>query len=157
MRPLPIIALIPGVAPHGATAEVRRHGLLGADVSAALAVEVPASASILHFSGVVAPMLPDGSYADTHAQTRAALHELDTRMRRLGLDFEDLVRVQVLLVGDPALDGRMDMAGFDAAWAEFFGTLAQPTLPARSVAQVLALSAPGCLVELLATAARARR
>jgi enamine deaminase RidA (YjgF/YER057c/UK114 family) len=41
-----------------------------------------------------------------------------------------------------------------AAYREFFGTAAQPNLPARSVMQVGALVAPGWLVEIEVTAVR---
>jgi enamine deaminase RidA (YjgF/YER057c/UK114 family) len=62
--------------------------------------------------------------------------------------------MQVFLVGDPKLDGRMDFAGFMQGYSRFFGTAAQPNLPARSTMQVAALANPGFLVEIEVTAVR---
>ena len=49
-------------------------------------------------------------------------------------------------------DERFD--GFMAAYREFFGTPAQPNLPARSVMQVAGLVLPGWRVEIEVIAAR---
>ena len=51
------------------------------------------------------------------------------------------------LVGDPAKNGEIDLAGLNKAWAEAFGTAAQPNKPARSTVQV-GLATPGPLVEI---------
>ena len=62
----------------------------------------------------------------------------------------------MFLVGDPKLDGRLDFAGFNAAYGEFFGNAQQPNKVARSVVQIAALANPLFLVEIEATAAKAK-
>ncbi|WP_372622277.1 RidA family protein [Falsiroseomonas sp.] len=156
MRAVPVIALIPTVA-RGAAEEVKRHRMPGSDLPVAMAVEVPAGATMVHLSGATPALRPDGSYGDTRTQTRGALRSLEDMLRRLGLDLGDVVRMQAFLVGDPAQDGRMDTAGFMAAYREFFGTSAQPNLPARTVVQVAGLADPRLLVEIEVSAARSRR
>jgi enamine deaminase RidA (YjgF/YER057c/UK114 family) len=59
-----------------------------------------------------------------------------------------VVSVRVFLVGDPLLDNKLDFNGLNAAYAEYFGTAAQPNKPARTAVQVVALPAPGALVEI---------
>lgn len=48
----------------------------------------------------------------------------------------------------------MDSEGFSRAYAEFFGTLSQPQLVARTRFQVVGLVNPSWLVELEAVAVR---
>ena len=72
----------------------------------------------------------------------------------MGLGMGDVVKMQVFLVGDAAHGGRMDFAGFMQGYRQFFGTPAQPKLPARSAMQVAALANPGYLVEIEVIAAR---
>jgi enamine deaminase RidA (YjgF/YER057c/UK114 family) len=79
---------------------------------------------------------------------------MEARLRRLGLEIGDVIRVRVFLAADPAHDGRMDLDGFDAAWRGFFGRTRQPGLPLRSVTPVAGLAEPGWLVEIEATAVR---
>lgn len=155
MRTVPVIALIPTVA-REAAAEVKRHRLPGSELPVAMAVEVPAGSTIVHMSGVTPPLRAEGDYGDTRAQTAAALTEIGEMLRRVGLTLGDVVRMQAFLVGDPALDGRMDVAGFMAAYREAFGTARQPNLPARTVVQVAGLSDPRLLVEIEVSAARPR-
>jgi enamine deaminase RidA (YjgF/YER057c/UK114 family) len=66
----------------------------------------------------------------------------------------DVVKMQVFLVGDPELDGRMDFDGLMRACRKFFGTEAQPNLPARSALQIAGLVAPVMLVEIEVVAVR---
>jgi hypothetical protein len=63
-----------------------------------------------------------------------------------------LVELTVFPVGDSKLDGKQDFKGFSDAYAQFFGTAAQPNKVARSTVQVAALANPGFLVEIEATA-----
>ncbi len=58
------------------------------------------------------------------------------------------------LVGDPAMGGKMDFAGFMEAYSQFYGTPEQPRLPTRSTVQVAGLVQPGMLVEIEVTLAR---
>jgi enamine deaminase RidA (YjgF/YER057c/UK114 family) len=48
----------------------------------------------------------------------------------------------------------MDFDGFMTAYRRYFGTEAQPNLPARSTFQVAGLAAPGMLVEIEVVLAR---
>jgi enamine deaminase RidA (YjgF/YER057c/UK114 family) len=72
-----------------------------------------------------------------------------------GLTFADVVKVNVFLLGDPKLDGKMDFAGLNAAYGEYFGSAAQPNKPVRTALQVAALPMAGGLVEIEMTAAKA--
>ena len=66
----------------------------------------------------------------------------------------DVVKVNAFLLGDPKLDGKMDYAGLNAAYSQFFGTAAQPNKPVRTAVQVAGLPMPGGLIEIEMTAAR---
>jgi enamine deaminase RidA (YjgF/YER057c/UK114 family) len=69
----------------------------------------------------------------------------------------DVIKMQVFLVGDPKLKGKMDFEGFMKGYTKFFGTKEQPKLPSRSVFQVAALANPVWLVEIEVTAIRKER
>jgi enamine deaminase RidA (YjgF/YER057c/UK114 family) len=137
-------------------AEVVRHSLLGGSkFPIARAVEVPAGTKIIFHSGITpAPRDPkavEGSpeyWGDTQTQAMSAFGRIKESLDSLGLGFKDVVAMTVYLVGDPAKAGRMDFAGFMAAYSQFFGTKEQPNLPARSTVQVAGLVAPGMLVEI---------
>lgn len=156
MRVLPVIALIPTLAAPAGAQDVTRHGTPGSDFPVASAVEVAGGVSMVHLSGVVPP-LSRSDLGDTRAQTRSVLGAIEATLRRLHLELADVVRMQVFLVGDPALGGRMDFDGFMAAYRDAFGTAFQPNLPARSVIQVAALANPEWLVEIEVSAARPRK
>jgi enamine deaminase RidA (YjgF/YER057c/UK114 family) len=72
----------------------------------------------------------------------------------------DVVKLQVFLVGEPGVPGSGDSAGFERAYAHWFGngSAASPTnamaRPARTVVQVAALGHPGVRVEIDAIAVR---
>jgi enamine deaminase RidA (YjgF/YER057c/UK114 family) len=152
MRALPIIALIPRVPPAVARAVVRHHH----DSEASLAVdavELPPGLTTIHLTADPPPVATAAA-GDTRAQTRLLLTAMEGRLRRLGLELSDVIRVRVFLAGDTARDGRMDLEGFDEAWRGFFGSARQPGLPLRSVMQVAGLAEPGWLVEIEATAVR---
>jgi len=126
-----------------------------------LAVTVPACKELVIFSGhtppVVDPSAPSDSqqaFGDTYTQTVGAFRELGASLSFLGLSFSHLVQIRALIVGDPALGGRMDSEGFSRAYDEFFGTDDQPHLVARTRMQVVGLVNPGWLVELEAVAVR---
>ena len=65
-----------------------------------------------------------------------------------------MVKVNVFMVGDPKLDGKMDFNGLNAAYSQFFGSSAQPNKAVRTALQVAALPMPGGLIEIEATAAK---
>jgi enamine deaminase RidA (YjgF/YER057c/UK114 family) len=62
--------------------------------------------------------------------------------------------MRVLLVGDPAKDGKMDFMGMMEGYKTYFGTAAQPNKPARITSQISALVADGMLVEIEVQAAK---
>jgi 2-iminobutanoate/2-iminopropanoate deaminase len=58
------------------------------------------------------------------------------------------------LVAAPGMDGKMDFAGFNAGFAEFFNTAENPTTTTRTTMQISALAGPQFLVELTVIAAK---
>jgi enamine deaminase RidA (YjgF/YER057c/UK114 family) len=127
----------------------------------AAAVEVPAGATTVYLSGMVPPVADAAApantvaaYGNTQVQTVSVLKAIEGQLKAIGLTMGDVVKMQVFLVGDPAMAGRMDFGGFMKGYSEFFGTESQPNLPVRSTMQVAALANPGFLVEIEVTAVR---
>lgn len=159
----PAAVLLLALSPAFATAaDVVRHKLPNnSTFPIAAAVEVPAGATTVYLSGTVPPVADAeapantvAAYGNTQAQTVSVLKAIEAQLKGMGLSMGDVVKMQVFLVGDPALDGRMDFGGFMKGYSEFFGTAAQPNLPVRSTMQVAALANPGFLVEIEVTAVR---
>lgn len=96
-------------------------------------------------------------WGNTEYQTRNVLQKIQASLQGKGLDMGDVIKMTVFLVGDPANEGHMDFTGFMKAYTEFFGTEAQPNLPARSAFQIAGLVSPGMLVEIEVIAARPNR
>lgn len=128
-------------------------------------VEIPPGAAVLLTSGQVAAPLDStlatpatertpADYGDTRTQTVSVLQRIRAILEAQGYAMRDVVKLTVFLVGDPALGGRMDFAGMNAGFREFFGTDANPETVARSTIQVAGLAGPGYLVEIEAVAAR---
>ena len=67
----------------------------------------------------------------------------------------DVVKMQAFLAADPKT-GKMDFAGFNAGFKQFFGSADNPDTVARSTFQVANLVAPMLLVELEVTAVKAK-
>ncbi len=157
--------MAPGAAADEAAAAaadgIVRHPLGGGSTfPIARAVETPAHARLIHHSGMVPePLNPDAApgsrayWGDTEAQAMSVLIRMQDSLGELGLGMGDVVKLTVFLVGDPELDGKMDFAGLMRAYTQFFGTEAQPRLPARSAVQVAGLVRDGMLVEIEAVAA----
>jgi enamine deaminase RidA (YjgF/YER057c/UK114 family) len=132
--------------------------------------EEPFSSSIwvgdtLYLSGALPPAtVPEGAPAgtrpaitgDTRTQTANTLAAIRKTLQTQGLDLKDVVQMHVYLLGDPARGGKMDFAGMNAAYLQFFGTAEQPNKPVRSTVQVAGLAAEGALVEIEVTAVRSR-
>jgi enamine deaminase RidA (YjgF/YER057c/UK114 family) len=154
------VALVAMASVHAA--EVTRHPLGGGSkFPIARAVEVPAGTTLIFHSGITPapanPKAPEGSAAywgDTKTQAMSAFARIKESLDSLGVGFGDVVSMTVYLVGDPAKDGKMDFNGFMEAYTQFFGTSAQPNLPARSTVQVAGLASPGMLVEIEVTLAK---
>lgn len=137
-----------------------RYPVAGSSFPISEAVEVPAGTKLLYFSGQGPAVLYEhavrssaAAYGDTERQTLSALTNIEQILQRRGLGMGDVVKMQVLLVGDPANSGQMDFSGFMRSYLKFFGTKVQPNVPARSVMQVAGLVNPGWLVQIDVVAA----
>lgn len=155
------IALILSLSHPSVAQGIVRYPIPNSTFPIARAVELPADAQLLYVSGQVPPVAnPDvpgdslEAFGDTKTQTVGVLERIQSILVDVGLGMGDVVKMQVFLVGDPMLDGKMDFAGFMEGYTQFFGTEIQPNLPARSVMQVAGLVNPGWLVEIEVVAAR---
>lgn len=122
---------------------------------------MPANTRITFLAATLAdvadPDAPAGSpeaYGDTRQQTASILKKIEKQLAAEGLALADVVKINVFLVGDPRLDGKMDFAGMDAAYGQFFGSARQPNKPVRTALQVAGLPMAGALVQIDVTAAR---
>ncbi len=163
MHRLTILALaaLAGCATPLAGGEITRKVNPGGTIPIATTVRVPAGSDIVFVSGMLPavanpaapPNTPD-AYGDTRTQAASVLERLKAALEAEGLTFADVVSARVFLVGDPRMGGRMDFAGLNASFSRHFGTAEQPNKPARTAIQVVALPAPGALVEIDVIAAR---
>ena len=111
-------------------------------------------------SGTTPPVVkvdaPAGSrerFGDTHAQAAGILKAIEMQLVSQGLTMKDVVYLRAYLVADKAKEAKIDVAGWNAAYSEAFGTTANPTKPARSTVGVAALVNADFLVEVEAFAA----
>ena len=128
-------------------------------------VEVPAGATTLYLSGQLAspidpktPMSPSptmADFGDTKTQTISTLTKIKAALESHGFTLSDVIKLTVFVAGDPAKGGKMDFAGMNDGFKQFFGTPENPNTVARSAFQVMALANPAFLVEIEATAAKA--
>lgn len=118
----------------------------------------------LYLSGQLASPIPPTDdkkgappvFGDTKTQAASALTKIQALLREQGLDMKDVVKMTVFLAGDPAMGNKLDFAGLQAAYTQFFGTADQPNKPARSAVQVAALAAPWALIEIEVIAVRSK-
>jgi enamine deaminase RidA (YjgF/YER057c/UK114 family) len=94
-------------------------------------------------------------YGDTKAQAESAIKNIEKILKTQGLGLGDIVQMDVFLAGDPAT-GKMDFAGLNAAYGEFFGTPDQPNKPVRAAMQVAALATSWGLVEIQVVAVKSK-
>lgn len=95
-------------------------------------------------------------YGDTKTQAASALGKIEGILKQQGLSMGDVVMMHVYLAGDPKNEGKMDFAGMNAAYGQYFGTKEQPNKPSRSAMQVAALAAAGALVEIEVIAVKSK-
>jgi enamine deaminase RidA (YjgF/YER057c/UK114 family) len=158
-----ILAAAAFAAPAGAQL-VEKH----ANTPAGLilqSVTVKPGATTLYLSGqLAAPLDPDSKvpaaeltmahFGDTKAQTISVLNKIKAILKQRGYAMSDLIKLTVFVAGDPKLGGKMDFAGMNDGFKQFFGTAENPGTVARSTVQVAALAGPVFLVEIEATAAK---
>jgi len=148
------------VAGPGA-AQIVRHSS-GGNAVILEGVTIPANAETLALSGQLASPIdpskrPDSveSFGDTKTQTISALNKIKGILASHGYAMSDIVKMTVFVAADPKRpDGKMDFAGMNEGYRQFFGTPENPNLVARSTVQVAALAGPYYLVEIEVTAAR---
>ncbi len=148
-----LLSLLPIVT----QAQTTRHALPNNNpFPIARAVEVSANTGLIFHSGQVPgaanPEAEKGSreyFGDTETQALSVFKKYEASFKELGVGFGDVIKMTVFLVGDPAMDNKMDFAGFMRAYTQYFGTEDQPNLPARSAVQIAGLAGgPGMLVEV---------
>jgi enamine deaminase RidA (YjgF/YER057c/UK114 family) len=158
-----VAALASLLATSTAAAQIVRHKEAGA-LPILQAVTIPPGAETLMLSGQVPspidPAKPASTleaYGDTRTQTISTLRKIEAILRARGYAMSDVIRMTVFLVADPRRgEGRMDFAGMNEGFRQFFGTAANPSTVARSTVQVAGLASPHYLVEIEVTAAKVR-
>jgi len=138
-----------GVAAQGVTRHLPQNGPI------AFAVEVPATASTVYLSGQIPDRIDDKNYGTTEQQTVSVLKKIEAQLKAMNLSMQDVVKMTVFLVGDPASGNAMDFAGFMKGYSQFFPN-GSAHRPARSTMQVAKLVNPDWLVEIEVIAVRAR-
>jgi 2-iminobutanoate/2-iminopropanoate deaminase len=124
-------------------------------------VTIPPGAEIVLLSGQLAspidPAKTDSieAFGDTKMQTVSTFNKIKAALEKIGYKMSDIIKLTVFVAGDPKLGGKMDFAGFNAGYKEFFGTPDNPNLVARSTVQVAGLAGPNFLIEIEAIAAKA--
>ncbi|MBU0554743.1 MAG: RidA family protein [Alphaproteobacteria bacterium] len=90
---------------------------------------------------------------DSKAQTISTLNKIKSILEAQGYSMSDLVKLTLFVAADPRL-GKMDFAGVNAGFREFFGTEENPNTVARSTFEVAGLVGPHFLIEIEAIAVR---
>lgn len=158
-----ILAFTALAAPAGAQL-VEKH----ANTPAGLilqSVTVKPGATTLYLSGQLAAPLDPASkvpaaqltmadFGDTRTQTISVLNKIKVILKQRGYAMSDIIKLTVFVAGDSKLGGKMDFAGMNEGFKQFFGTAENPGTVARSTVQVAALAGPAFLVEIEATAAK---
>lgn len=101
----------------------------------------------LYVSGWLDPDMK--THPDTTSQTVGIFKDLEKFLETQKLTLRNVAMVRMFVGGDPAKDGKADIAGMTAGYTQFFGTKDYPNKPARTTLQVvLPAGARGALVEV---------
>jgi len=153
------------IAAAAPAAEITRFKAAGPTPALILqGVSVPAGADTFYLSGQLAspidpakpmsPTLAVEDFGDTKTQTISVLTKIKALLASHGYALSDVIKMTVFVAGDAKLGGKMDFAGMNDGYKQFFGTTENPNVVARSTIQVAALAAPWALVEIEVTAAK---
>ncbi|MDE2404737.1 MAG: endonuclease [Sphingomonadales bacterium] len=160
------IALIPAclalLAPLTAEAQVTR---IKRNPQALIldAARVNAGTDMLYISGQLASPVDPAKpmtevkaiedLGDSKTQTISVLNKIKAILAGQGMAMSDLVKLTLFIAPDPKL-GKLDFAGVNEGFKQFFGTAENPNTVARSAFQVGALVGPYYLIEIEAIAAK---
>lgn len=156
---LAVAALLPAT---GAQAQVERitNNPKGLILQAA---KVKAGTDLLFLSGQLAspidPKTPMSEIksieqmGDTKTQTISTLSKIKDLLTSQGYAMSDIIKLTLFVAADPKL-GKMDFAGANDGFKQFFGTAENPNTVARTTFQVGALVSPYFLIEIEAIAAK---
>ncbi len=147
IRIFTLLALAILISEANAQTTVKRYGSEQSIIASAIWV-----GDTLYVSG----QLPSPIAGDTKTQTISTLNVIQTILKEQGLGMGDVVQMRVYLVGDPAQGGKLDFAGMNEAYKQFFGTKEQPNKPVRATIQAAALVVPNALVEIEVVAVRSK-
>jgi enamine deaminase RidA (YjgF/YER057c/UK114 family) len=122
-------------------------------------VAIPANKAYFWTSGTV-PSLADSTapagspqrFGDTKTQGISVLRTIEGQLKEKGLTMKDVVYLRVYVVADKNKGNAFDYQGWFDAYAQFFGTAANPTKPSRSTVGVASLVSPEWLIEIEAFA-----
>ncbi|WP_226016339.1 Rid family hydrolase [Novosphingobium sp. FKTRR1] len=125
--------------------------------------DVKAGTDLFFLSGKLAsPVDPTKTFADvksiddlgdTKTQTISALNNIKETLASRGYAISDLIKLTLFVAADPKL-GKMDFAGANEGFKQFFKTAENPNTVARSTFQVAALAGPYFLIEIEGIAAK---
>jgi 2-iminobutanoate/2-iminopropanoate deaminase len=128
------------------------------------AAKVSAGTDMIYVSGQlpspVDPAMPMSEVdsiedlGDTRTQTVSVLGKIKSILEAQGYSMADVIKLSLFVTADPRL-GRMDFAGANEGFRQFFGTSENPSTVARSTFQVAGLVGPHYLIEIEAIAAKA--
>jgi enamine deaminase RidA (YjgF/YER057c/UK114 family) len=127
--------------------------------------DVKAGTDLFYLSGQLAsPIDPAKTFADvksiedlgdTKTQTISTLNRIKTILDGRGYAMSHIIKLTLFVAADPKL-GKMDFAGANEGFKQFFKTADNPNTVARSTFQVAALAGPYFLIEIEAIAAKKR-
>jgi enamine deaminase RidA (YjgF/YER057c/UK114 family) len=92
-------------------------------------------------------------YGDSKTQTISVLGKIKKILAGQGYAMSDVVKMTLFIAADPKL-GKIDFAGVNEGFKQFFGTAENPSTTARSAFQVANLVGPYFLIEIEAIAAK---